>query len=202
MIAPHDRHVRAVFDAETITVYQAYGDAIADAALAAGRFVSPFEFERMTWIKPSFLWMMYRSSWGRSPGQERVLAVRISREGFEWALARAVLSTFDSTIHVDQADWRREVIASSVRVQWDPDRSVTLARLNRRTIQVGLAGDATRRYASTWVVGIDEVTTRAHRMGALIAEGSNESASALAPTESVYPLPATIATRIGAGTGA
>ncbi|MDI8083747.1 DUF4291 domain-containing protein [Salmonella enterica subsp. enterica serovar Kentucky] len=26
----------------------------------------------MTWIKPSFLWMMYRSHWGtKDPGQKR-----------------------------------------------------------------------------------------------------------------------------------
>jgi hypothetical protein len=38
----------------------------------------------MTWIKPSFLWMMYRCGWATKPGQERVLAIQITREGFEW----------------------------------------------------------------------------------------------------------------------
>ena len=52
--------VRALFDADTITVYQAYGHAITDAALAAQRFVAPFSYGRMTWVKPSFLWMMER----------------------------------------------------------------------------------------------------------------------------------------------
>src|SRR6266516_5749190 len=85
---PH-RQVRAVFDTETITVYQAYGPELAGRALAAGTFVPPFSRERMTWIKPSFLWMMYRSGWATKPGQERVLAVRISRAGFEWALAHS-----------------------------------------------------------------------------------------------------------------
>jgi hypothetical protein len=58
-----ERQVRALFDEETITVYQAYGHEIADAALEAGTFVPPFKRDRMTWIKPSFLWMMHRSSW-------------------------------------------------------------------------------------------------------------------------------------------
>ena len=57
------RQVRAVFDDRSIVVYQAYGREIAEAALAHGRFVSPFKRDRMTWIKPSFLWMMYRSGW-------------------------------------------------------------------------------------------------------------------------------------------
>jgi hypothetical protein len=59
-VTPPARQVRAVFDPETVIVYQAYRHAFADAALAAGTFVAPFSMNRMTWIKPSFLWMMYR----------------------------------------------------------------------------------------------------------------------------------------------
>ena len=47
----------------------------------------------MTWIKPSFLWMMYRCGWGLKEGQETVLAVEITREGFEWALRACRWST-------------------------------------------------------------------------------------------------------------
>jgi hypothetical protein len=83
------RQIRARFTAETITVYQAYPPEIALPALDAGRFVAPFERDRMTWIKPSFLWMMYRCGWASKPGQEHVLAVEITRAGFEWALAGA-----------------------------------------------------------------------------------------------------------------
>jgi len=46
----------------------------------------------MTWIKPSFLWMMYRSGWATKPGQEHILATQITRDGFEWALHRHVSS--------------------------------------------------------------------------------------------------------------
>ena len=49
----------------------------------------------MTWIKPSFLWMMHRSGWATKPGQERVLAIEITRAGFEWALSHAALSHYD-----------------------------------------------------------------------------------------------------------
>ena len=86
--------IRAVYGEHTIRVYQAYSDPIADAALAHGTFVSPsFKMERMTWIKPSFLWMMYRAGWGlKDEGQKRILAIDISREGFEWALRHACLS--------------------------------------------------------------------------------------------------------------
>ncbi len=56
------RQIRAVYDDETIRVYRAYSDLIADSALEHQKFVSrPFKMERMTWVKPSFLWMMYRA---------------------------------------------------------------------------------------------------------------------------------------------
>jgi hypothetical protein len=80
------RQIRAHYTSETITVYQAYPPEIALPTLAAGRFVSPFKRSRMTWIKPSFLWMMYRSGWATKSGQEHVVAVEITRDGFNWAL--------------------------------------------------------------------------------------------------------------------
>jgi hypothetical protein len=70
------RQVRASFTDRSITVYQAYSPQIADAAVGAQTFVAPFKRERMTWIKPSFLWMMYRSGWATTPGQERILPAR------------------------------------------------------------------------------------------------------------------------------
>jgi hypothetical protein len=79
------REIRANFDRQTIVMYQAYGPAIADAALESGRFVPPFSYGRMTWIKPSFLWLMQRSNLGRKH-QQRQLAGAI-RAG---AGARAV----------------------------------------------------------------------------------------------------------------
>lgn len=63
------------FDRDTIVAYQAYNDRIADAALCHGRFAEPFSRSRMTWVKPSFLWMMERSGWGTKANQERTLAV-------------------------------------------------------------------------------------------------------------------------------
>jgi Domain of unknown function (DUF4291) len=99
------RQIRAVFDTDTIRVYQAYSDAIADSALAKGTFVSPpFKMERMTWIKPSFLWMMYRAGWGlKDAGQKRILAIDITREGFEWALAHGCLSHAD--LDMSKEEW-------------------------------------------------------------------------------------------------
>jgi hypothetical protein len=89
---PPYRQIRAARDEESITVYQAYDPAIAEPAVTAQRFVTPFERERMTWIKPSFLWMMYRCGWATKPGRTRVLAIDLTHEGFAWALAHSCLS--------------------------------------------------------------------------------------------------------------
>lgn len=118
------RQVRAVYDEETITVYQAYSHEIAAAAVEAGTFVAPFSMTRMTWIKPSFLWMMYRCGWATKPGQERVLAIHLSREGFEAALHQSCLSHYDPNCFTSEGSWRRQLVSSPVRIQWDPERTV------------------------------------------------------------------------------
>jgi Domain of unknown function (DUF4291) len=71
--------IRADYDDRSIIVYQAYRKEIALPAIQNQRFVAPFSLERMTWIKPSFLWMMERCNWGLKPDQEMVLAIRITR---------------------------------------------------------------------------------------------------------------------------
>ena len=89
------RHILAQFDDDAIVVYQAFRPAIGHWAAEHGRFGGEFSFARMSWIKTSFLWMMYRSGWATKPGQEVVLAVWLRRVGFEAILAEAVPSTFD-----------------------------------------------------------------------------------------------------------
>lgn len=189
------RQVRAVFDADTITVYQAYSPAIAEPALAAQTFVAPFKRERMTWIKPSFLWMMYRCGWASKPGQERVLAIRITREGFAWALAHSCGSR-PAERETEEA-WKARLAASPVRVQWDPERGQRLERLEHRSIQIGMSGEAVDRYAGQWITSIEDVTDLAVRIGAAVAAGREEEARALLPVERVYPLSPRLAAAVG-----
>ena len=192
------RQIRALHDAETITVYQAYPPEIAEPALAAGRFVPPFRRERMTWIKPSFRWMMYRCGWATKPGQEQVLAVRITRDGFEWALEHAALSHFQAGFHADRRTWLDQVKQSPVRVQWDPERDLHLAPLQYRSLQVGLSGPAVTRYLDEWIVGLEDVTGLAHQIRDLLRAGDRPAAESLLPVETPYPLPPSIGARIAA----
>ncbi|MBD9703939.1 DUF4291 domain-containing protein [Streptomyces caniscabiei] len=177
MAPPYE--IRADHDARTIVVYQAYAPAIADAALRAGRFVEPFSFRRMTWIKPSFLWLMHRSNWARKPGQERVLAVRITRAGWEEALSRAVPTTADPAA----------VARADVHVQWDPERSARGAALNHYSIQVGIGRRLIRTFTDEWVVGLTDLTPQVRKAAALMQSGQTAKAQRLFPPERVYPLP-------------
>jgi Domain of unknown function (DUF4291) len=195
---PPLHEVRASFDAETIVAYQAYGPAIADSALAAGTFVAPFKIERMTWIKPSFLWMMYRCGWAEKPGQERVLAVRMRRSGFEAALLMSCWSHFDVERDGTYEAWQERKAASPVRVQWDPERDLSLAPLPWRSLQVGLSGRAVRAYVGEWIVGLTDVTGLAREVDARVVAGDEAGARALLPREEPYPLPPDVAAMVGA----
>jgi hypothetical protein len=186
------RQVRAVFDVRTITVYQAYSPAIAEPAIAAGRFVPPFKPDRMTWIKPSFLWMMYRSGWATKPGQERVLAIQITRDGFEWALMHAALSHYEPGTYASQEEWAQRKTGSPVRIQWDPERSLLLQPLPWRSIQIGLSGEAVSRYLDQWIIGITDLTPLAERIHRHVSSGDLEAAQAELPGERVYPVAAPI----------
>ncbi|WP_419707741.1 DUF4291 domain-containing protein [Promicromonospora sp. NFX87] len=187
------RQVRAVHDADTITVYQAYPPAIADAAVRAGRFVPPFKRERMTWVKPSFCWMMYRCGWATKPGQERVLAVHMLRTGFEQALGMASLSHFDRKLHDDAVAWAAQKAASPVRVQWDPERTPTGVALEHRSLQVGIGGVAVAAYVDEWVVGLEDITDQVRAWRAELSDGVVPAL----PDETPYPLPASVGARIG-----
>jgi hypothetical protein len=190
--------VRGRYTADTITVYQAYSPEIAEPAVAGGHFVTPFKRDRMTWIKPSFMWMMYRCGWATKPGQERVLAIEITRTGFEWAMAQACLSHFDPNRYPTRETWARHMKISPVRVQWDPERSLHLQPLPHRSLQVGLGGQAVDRYVNEWITEITDVTGTAHTIKDLLRRGDEAAANALLPNEQPYPLPDDIAANIRA----
>jgi uncharacterized protein DUF4291 len=179
--------IRALHTETTVTVHQAYAPAIGLPAARDGRFPAAWKRDRMRWIKPSFLWMMYRCGWGTKEHQETVLAVEITREGFEWALRHACLSHYERVLHTDQAAWKRELRRAPARVQWDPERDLHLRPLPHRSLQLGLAGEAVRHYADEWTVAITDVTPLAHEIHAHVRAGDLDTAARLLPDERPYP---------------
>jgi hypothetical protein len=191
------RQIRAIFNEHVITVYQAYAPEIAALAFAAGKFVPPFKRERMTWIKPSFLWMMYRSAWATKLGQERILAIDITRDGFEWALAHSALSHFDPGVHKTRDAWKAS-LALPVRIQWDPEPDIRFQPTFRRAIQIGLGAEAVDLYVGKWTIDIRDVTELAHTIRDRLNSADEDGARLLLPTERPYPLSAEIMHHIGA----
>jgi hypothetical protein len=185
-----NRQIRALYNDKTIRVYQAYSNTIADSALQHGTFVSPpFKMDRMTWIKPSFLWMMYRSGWGKKDsGQSRILAIDITREGFEWALEHSCLSHFEKGIYATKEEWQTAKNNSPVRIQWDPERDIHLQPLEHRAIQVGLSDQAVKLYVNEWIDNITDITEKAAEIHSLVKLNQFKNLQSLLPMEMPYPI--------------
>jgi len=190
------QHILAQFDADTVVVYQAYRPAIGKYAAQHQRFGGEFSFNRMSWIKPNFLWMMYRSGWSTKEGQEITLAVRLRRTGFEEILKRAVHSSYLPKVYGSPERWRTRLADSPVRLQWDPDHDPRGGKQERRAIQLGLAGDVLRSYAQDWIVSIENIS-------GFVAEQrvyaqANGFAKLVIPQEEVYPVSAPeVAAQVG-----
>lgn len=185
------QHLLAQYDDHEVIVYQAYCPDIGLYAAHYKRFGSAFSFIRMSWIKPSFLWMMFRSAWATKAGQEVILAVHLRREAFDAILSQAVHSTFVPEIYGDIAAWKRAVEESEVRVQWDPDHDPVGAKLARRTIQLGLRGQVLGRYATEWLADVEDIT------GFVREQRGRKIEDMWTPVERPYPIvDPTVATRL------
>lgn len=185
-------------DEKTIRVYQAYSDEIANSAIKHRTFVSPpFKLTRMTWIKPSFLWMMYRAGWSyKDKNQKRILAIDITREGFQWALQNSCLSSHHDSAQAAE-DWQAEKEHSPVRIQWDPERDIHLNRVDYRSIQIGLSGEAVERYCRDWIDSITDITELARQIKADVDAKNLDAARALLPREESFQVPGALALKIG-----
>ena len=153
------RHILAQYDDESIVVYQAYSPVIGGYAAQHARFGGEFSYSRMSWIKPNFLWMMYRSGWGTKPNQEVTLALRIRRSYFDSLLASAVPSSWDRDRYVTEAEWSRAVATSLVRVQWDPDHNPSGAKLERRALQLGLRGETLEAFGQRELLEVVDLSS-------------------------------------------
>lgn len=162
----HERHLPAVgkfviaqFDQESIIVYQAFNDAIAGYAIAHQRFGGDaYDFGRMTWLKPSFLWMMYYSGWAKKENQENVLAIRLSRRGFDEILRQAVLATYNEEVHALRKNWEKELQTADVRLSWEPYHDLFGNKTDRRAVKIGIRAEVLQQYNEDWILEIQNIT--------------------------------------------
>lgn len=151
-------HIMAQYDDEKIVVYQSYRKEIGEFAVKNQFFGGSFSLERMTWIKPNFLWMMYRNGWGRKEGQESVLAIHLKKEAFIKYLENAVYSSYNTSFGISRDEWQKHIKESSVRLQWDPDHDPFGNKLERRAIQIGLRNEFIRTFAKDDILLIENIS--------------------------------------------
>lgn len=180
--------IRAYFTETFIRVYQAYSDSIADSVLENNRFVSPpFNLNRMTWIKPSFLWMMYRSGWAqKDAGQKRILSIDLTHDGFKKILSQGILSHFEKNQNLSQEAWKNQIKESNVIIQWDPDRDINLNKLDYRTIQIGLRREAVKFYIEECIIDINDITEHVKDIELAVKNKNENYAIKLLPVERIY----------------
>ena len=180
------KEIRAVYTDKTIRVYQAYNRQIAEEAVRQGTFGSHFSMNRMTWIKPSFLWMMYRCGWGEKENQESILAIDIDRKGFDKAVSNAVISTYSEEMGISMDEWKKKVKESDIRAQWDPEKDVNGNNLSYRSIQIGLRGNALYEYVNDWIQNVTDITEYVHDLNAI--RKKKEDIGDMLPKEKIYIL--------------
>ncbi|KAH6608606.1 atp-dependent rna helicase dhx8 [Trichoderma cornu-damae] len=201
------RQIRASYDGQHVTVYQAYKASIADAAVKAQKLnASPdFSPDRMTWIKPSWCWMMYRSGYSyKDDGQSRILALKMTRQHFLGLLERGVLSTRPpphARVDKESTNKTAHEKPTDVRIQWDPERSPRLEALPYRSIQIGIPGTLSTKWADEWIASIQDVTGRARELKRVLEEQPGISRDelvnkGLVPEERPLDVPDDILTRL------
>jgi Domain of unknown function (DUF4291) len=152
------KHILAHYDADTIVVYQAYRPSIGEYAIKHCAFGGGFSYARMSWVKPNFLWMMYRSGWGTKEGQETTLGLRLRRQFFDSILVQAVASSLNQSDQVSQEAWRASIGSSNVRLQWDPDHDPHGNAVARRAIQLGLRGQVLEDFGKRELLEVIDMT--------------------------------------------
>ncbi|MBX2921372.1 MAG: DUF4291 domain-containing protein [Chitinophagaceae bacterium] len=144
---------------DNIIVYQAYNHKIAEYAVRHQRLGgSDYSFNRMSWIKPGFLWMMHRSGWATKENQEKILAITLPVVHFKTILQQATISSFDDSVYPSEAAWKLELAKTEVRLQWDPDHDPFGNKEARKAIQIGMKGDILKQFCSEWSIKIEDIT--------------------------------------------
>lgn len=192
------RHILACYNDSSIVVYQAFCEEIANFAVKNQCFGgSKYSHTRMTWIKPNFLWMMYRSGWASKPGQRRILAITMKREAFENIILNSWPSSYGSlarTIYKTKEEWEDAKEKKDCVIQWDPDHDLDGKSLERRAIQLGVKGKTAKSSFSATngsIERIQDITDFVISLRNMLANRESlDLNDFLIPAETVYnPLP-------------
>ena len=153
------QHIVAYQHGDYMVVYQAYKPAIAAFAVK-NQYLggSDFSYNRMSWIKPNFLWMMFRCGWASKENQENVLAIWLEKKDFDRLLQEAVFSTYNRDRYNSKEDWQNDLDKKEVRLQWDPDHDPYGSKLTRRAIQIGMKSRTLEAFGRNYIRYIEDIT--------------------------------------------
>ena len=182
---------------ENIIVYQAFNAQIADYAVANQKFGGPaYSLNRMSWIKPGFLWMMHRAGWATKGQQERILAISLPLIHFKCILQQTTISSYKTEMFANEEIWKEELSKTEVRLQWDPDHDPYGNKQERKAIQLGMKGEILKKFCTEWIVKIEDITDFvSNEYQKVVSKNTNELD---VPYEEVLELNDTkIETRIG-----
>ncbi|MDE6005319.1 MAG: DUF4291 domain-containing protein [Oscillospiraceae bacterium] len=177
------KEVFASYSKSTIRVYQAFCQEIAEEAVKLQKFGESYNFHRMTWVKPSFLWMMYRSNWATKKNQEYILALDIYQESFLKLLSQAVLTAPETC---SGKDWEKAFSETAVYCQWDSDRSLNGNALQRGAIQIGMKGSAMEEFLEIGICKITDMTPQVRKWN--ILRKNNKLKAKDLPVEKLFPV--------------
>lgn len=154
------KHIIGYQTENSIIFYQAYKESIAFSSVRNQVLGgADFSYDRMSWIKPGFLWMMHRSGWATKESQERILAIEIDKNDFILILKQAVHSSYKPKLYKSNNEWSASLKNSDVVIQWDPDHDPFGRKIDRRAIQIGLRGDTLEKFGKHYVKRISDITS-------------------------------------------
>ncbi len=163
------KHIIGQLRNDNIIVYQAFNPNISKWAIENQKFGGDhYKFTRMSWIKPNFLWMMYRAGWAKKEHQQNILAIEISKANFETLLEEAVHSSYIEEVYKTRENWKEKLKTSQVRLQWDPDHNPHGEKIERRAIQIGIKGNLLEEFGKEWIISIEDITEFAHEQKAIL----------------------------------
>lgn len=185
------RQIRACFDEETITIYQAHGAQIARPAVASGGFVPPFRMEPDDPDQTIVLLDDVPQRLGNQVRPGVCTGHSDHPRRFRVGFAHSCLSHYQNPPYGGREGWEAHRRATPVRVQWDPERDIDMNRLGWRSIQIGLADEAVCRCVNEWTVDITGITGP-------VCEPAMRTDVSGSPAERPYPLSEELAHIIGA----
>lgn len=187
--------IYADYDEEEIYVYQAFKPKTVQVAVALGTFGKGFTFDRTSWIKPSFGWVLRRTKYGTKNRMQGIAKIKVSLEGFEENLSQSIEAHWNQSLFESEESWSKALNGSDVIHQWDPERDLVGKRLDRQAIQIGIRGEVIQKYVSDYIIGVEDVSEPAHEIGRIRKSGGTNFPAV--PMEKEFPISEELFEKLG-----